>query len=131
MEPWVADYIGIPYLERGRDRAGCDCWGLVRLVLEQQFQVSLPSLAGDYEAVDDALTQRLIDSTSAAVSAKPVTAPEPGDIAVLRVEGIPAHVGIVVGGGNLLHVRRGTESHVSRLASSVIAARLEGFYRVR
>lgn len=26
-------YAGIPYLEGGRGRAGCDCWGIVRLYL--------------------------------------------------------------------------------------------------
>jgi len=35
--PWASTYVGIPYRFAGRDRAGCDCWGLVRLVLAERF----------------------------------------------------------------------------------------------
>jgi cell wall-associated NlpC family hydrolase len=128
---WVSDYIGIPYVERGRSVAGCDCWGLVRLVLFERFGKVLPSLAEDYAKVDPALTARMVDQTAALVRAQKVDAPEPGDVAVLRSLSAPsAHVGIVVPGGYLLHVDRGVNTCVVPLDSPRIAHRLEGFYRV-
>jgi len=30
---WATPLIGIPFQERGRSLAGCDCWGLVRFAL--------------------------------------------------------------------------------------------------
>jgi cell wall-associated NlpC family hydrolase len=127
---WVADYIGIPYEEHGRTSVGCDCWGLVRLVLFERFGKILPSLTKEYEAVDPGVTARLVDQTRALVNAQMVTDPLPGDIAVMRSGPHPsAHVGIVVRGGYLLHTDRGVASHVDRLDSPRIANRLEGFYR--
>ena len=130
MEPWVADYIGIPYLEHGRDRAGCDCWGLVRLVLAEQFGRNLPDLGDEYGPVEADLTSRLIDSTKPLVEADQVRAWKPGDIAVVKVLGIPSHVGVVVGPWHMLHVQRGTAAHVARLDSAKYVHRLEGVYRV-
>ena len=40
---WAGHYIGLPFLEHGRSIRGLDCWGLVRLVLHEQFDVCLPS----------------------------------------------------------------------------------------
>ncbi len=40
-------YCGLPYKRMGRDRAGLDCWGLVRLVLLEQLGRELPRYDGD------------------------------------------------------------------------------------
>ena len=39
----LAEYIGIPYVDLGRDRKGLDCWGLNRLVAMDHMGVELPS----------------------------------------------------------------------------------------
>src|SRR5512144_1011435 len=50
---WVAEYVGIPFVDLGRDRQGCDCWGLVRLILAGQAGLALPSLATGYGSEAD------------------------------------------------------------------------------
>jgi hypothetical protein len=45
LPAWAGQYVGIPFADLGRDRHGCDCWGLVRLILAEQAGLTLPSLA--------------------------------------------------------------------------------------
>jgi cell wall-associated NlpC family hydrolase len=44
---WVADNIGLPFVEAGRDRSGVDCWGLARLVWCEQGGCVVPLLSGE------------------------------------------------------------------------------------
>lgn len=37
-------YVGIPYKMRGYDFNGTYCWGLVRLVLYNEFNISIPKI---------------------------------------------------------------------------------------
>ena len=47
---WAGGYVGIPFVGLGRDRDGCDCWGLVRLILAERTGLVLPCWATAYES---------------------------------------------------------------------------------
>lgn len=38
----ILKYMEIPYMYNGRDEKGCDCYGLVRLVLKNEKEIELP-----------------------------------------------------------------------------------------
>lgn len=39
----IEKYLSIPYKDGGRDLSGCDCYGLVRLILMNERGIELPS----------------------------------------------------------------------------------------
>jgi len=44
----LSDFVGIPHADLGRDRAGCDCYGLLRIVYAEDLGIALPSFTGTY-----------------------------------------------------------------------------------
>jgi len=38
---WVEHYLAIPFVDRGRTERGVDCFGLVRLVMARQAEITL------------------------------------------------------------------------------------------
>lgn len=48
---WADRYIRIPFIDGGRDHSGCDCWGMVRMVLKDQAQIEVPGY-GEISAHD-------------------------------------------------------------------------------
>ena len=126
---WADEYVGIPYLARGRTRSGCDCWGLVRLVLEERFGVVVPRF-DDYDEAGIG-SRDIVDERFPLVDAVEIVNPESGDIVLMRLRGQPCHVGIVVGGGYMLHTLRAHEAALDRYTGPRWAHNVEGFYRVR
>lgn len=130
MDAWVADYVGIPFLIRGRDREGVDCYGLCRLVLEERFHKRLPDFKSYQSLEDRQFIALLIDANKPTIDARQVEMPLPGDLVLLHFYGLPIHIGIYVGSGHMLHVMKGCDTAVERLDSGRIAGRVKGFYRV-
>lgn len=127
MQNWWNDYIGIPYAEKGRDRSGLDCWGLVRLVYKDQFDYELPSFVEDYESDNSPRISELIAIGKENWSK--VTQPQVGDVILLRISGLFMHVGVVISPNEFLHVREGRDSVIERFDSPMWRHRVEGFYK--
>jgi cell wall-associated NlpC family hydrolase len=127
---WVGHYIGLNFKEHGRDRHGIDCWGLVRLVMGEQFGVSLPSYATQYDSTtrEDQLAPLIEEERKWWI---PVEAGKEqlGDVVVLRMRGHPIHVGFVIEHGRMLHAEVGIGSVLDSYKNARWHLRVTGFYR--
>jgi len=125
---WAGRYIGLPYAERGHDRSGCNCWGLVHLVLKERAGIVVDPHA-EVSAVEiERATARAI-RVAATEWTEISGAPALFDVALMR--GSPLHTGIVIAPGWLLHVWRSPHSIAMRFDNPRIRARIIGFYRHR
>lgn len=127
---WAGRYIGLPFCEHGRDASGLDCWGLARLVLGEQFGISVPSYAREYantQAQEElgALVRRETKLWQPVEAGKEML----GDVIVLRLRGQPMHVGLVLGDQSMLHIEQFINSAIEKYTSRRWASRIEGFYR--
>lgn len=125
---WVADYLGLPFKEKGRDRAGVDCWGLVRLVLAEQFNIKTPSYSGDYSSVtDEEHIAHIIKSTLGFW--RPVHPPQAGDGLLCRIRKQPSHIGVIVAPGWMLHILPNDCVSLERVDGLRWHRRVIGYYR--
>jgi hypothetical protein len=109
---WADIYVGLPFKRMGRDRAGLDCFGLIRLVLHELAGVLLPSYS------EDDPDGWSIESH--AVAHRHVTDPKPLDVAILFTDvragltwkSAPVHIGVFIDAKNILHIEEGFCSRV-------------------
>lgn len=137
MRPtWTERYLTIPFLEKGRTRAGVDCYGLVRLIYEEQRQVYLPSYTEGYETVQD--TKEILALLDGAVASvwKEITIAEAKefDSIVFRIMGQPTHFGVVMHPPWFIHAIKdstatGGKVHIDRWDSLIWKHRAVGALR--
>jgi cell wall-associated NlpC family hydrolase len=127
----VKKYIGIPFVSNGRAIDGCDCYGLVRLVLSGEYGVTLPELSDDYsDALNLAQTARLFAEHLPALAVEKIPEPEEKAVVIITEHRRPAHIGVVAGGGYILHTGVKTGSVCQRESHPGLRGRVEGYYRV-
>ena len=128
---WAADYVGLPWKPGGRDRAGLDCWGLVRLVLAERYGIALPAYEGltpERRAEASDVMARDLAKLGVAVRVEQARA---GDVVLYRVGQAPLHVGVLIAADCVLHIEAGTGSIAGRLDDLAWRKRILGFYRPR
>lgn len=139
---WVAEYIGLPWQPKGRDRGGVDCWGLAWLVAAERFGLTLPLYLAGYDGAARADVEDIGRLVAAELGPwRPIVAPDPatgalafgaerpGDFLLIRQHGHACHVGIVVAPGWMLHIEEGIDSVTVDYDGRVWRRRVVGVYR--
>ena len=131
MRLWTNAYVGIPYADLGRDRQGCDCWGLARMIYACELGIELPSyqdayvsaeeraeIAGLLAAQEDHGPWRCVEERARAF-----------DLVLFRRGRFRSHIGVVIEHGWMLHMAGEDQAKVESLAHPRWASRLGGVYR--
>jgi cell wall-associated NlpC family hydrolase len=129
LPAWAAQYIGIPFLARGRDRNGCDCWGLARMVWAEQYGLLVPEYLGYENTNDGSEIAPYIAAHVGEWEEIDLEKERPGDGVLMRIKNAAMHVGVVVDRGWMLHSFTGVNSCCERYGSPQWKKRVVGFYR--
>ncbi|MDR0710057.1 MAG: C40 family peptidase [Spirochaetaceae bacterium] len=128
---WASRYVGIPFVSGGRESSGCDCYGLIRLVLLEQFACQLPLLALGYKnACDAAETGPLIQRYLPLLKGGQITKPAAGSVPLIRYRGRTSHVGIFVDDEYILHTLPKIGAHCVDAGHLFLRGAIEGIYCV-
>ncbi len=114
---WATQYLAIPFLEKGRTRAGVDCYGLARLIYAEQRGILLPSYDESYETVQD--THEIVSLLEGAVGSAwkevPLVEASEYDGLLLRILGHPTHFGIVLRPPWFIHAIKDTSAKTGKV----------------
>lgn len=112
------DLIGVPY-------SSFDCWDLVRLFYHKVFSFDFDIDENYSDPNDECVTSKLILKHSKKF--RQIKDPEFGDIMMLRINGLPAHLGIYLEGNRFLHTMEKTGSIIDMVHTW--EKRIIGYYR--
>ena len=144
LPDWTLNYIGIPFAEHGRDHEGCDCWGLYRLVMMEQFGWDLPSLGETYASVFDGglVGESIRENGTITEDWQEIGfgLEQLGDVVLMsglyqqngRWHKANMHVGLVMAPGIMLHVEKGIDAALGLYKSDRrLKNRVKGLWRHR
>lgn len=132
-EWWAREIIelNVPFKEKGRDRSGLDCWGVVHLGLRECFGVEVPSYVNEYKTIKDQKhLAELIGTYLPEWKPVDIRHVKAGDVALLEMDGRPIHVGLVYKRGWMVHIEANINVCSERYNSKAWGnGRLIGIYR--
>lgn len=138
---WVEPFIGAPYSDDGKKPGTFNCWTLHCAALKAGFGITCADYEGPvWTGREGAQAMAQAAEAFAAQFDLIVTGAEwrggnrierPGDSILMRVSGVPVHVGLVIAPGHMLHTNKGIDACIERYGSTLWAKRIEAFYRIR
>lgn len=114
-DAWWGRYLPIPFVERGRSFAGCDCRGLGLLILEEERGVRVPEPCELYGSTDPRNGRELADFFAGQAALWRPVKVAPFALLSFAVAGLPVHMGVSLGGVDFIHTQRGAGVRVSSL----------------
>ena len=126
----LAQLIGIPYKDHGRDLTGVDCYGMVKLYYALAHKTVLPEYKFHYaSSADQGECQSAIKVGQGDGNWVPDVVIEPGNILLFNIAGKMCHCGVAIGAEYFLHCLPGRNSCIESLAAISWANRLAGVYK--
>lgn len=108
MSKWAAQYLNIPFRPKGRTREGVDCYGLVRLIYQEQLNIELPSYTEEYETIHDKFEIECLLRGEVGTRWKeiPLVSAKEFDGIIFNIVGHPTHFGLIVNAPRFIHAMR-------------------------
>lgn len=107
--------LDVPFIEKGRDYEGWDCWGLIYVAYRDLYNIELPVYTGEYnstrrrEELQGLITRRKAGTWE-------LRDPyEPGDVALVKMLGRNCHVGLMLPDMYMLHVQDHVQAVVEKI----------------
>ncbi len=86
-------YVGIPYVDLGSDFVGCDCYGLVSLILKMEWGLDCPEYCPDVPVRERGpFIQEVAEECFIPM---PLSSMVVGTIILFQVAGNPIHIGML------------------------------------
>lgn len=116
MKSWASSYLSIPFVEKGRTRTGVDCYGLVRLIYQEQRGIVLPSYVEDYATTTDyrEITALLRNEVVTQWKEVEMADVQTYDGLIFRLLGQPTHFGMVLDPPWFIHALKRDRQDVGR-----------------
>lgn len=124
-------FLSIPFKSQGRDRDGCDCWGLVCLYYQEALNIRLTSFAETpahaFRDVAGLIARERLKWRS-------VDTPALNDVVLMRIADksasrLVAHVGLAVDGRRMLHTQEDIGPRIERLDAPHIKPKIMEYRR--
>jgi cell wall-associated NlpC family hydrolase len=123
------NYLPIPFVPHGRSKEGVDCWGLVCLIYADHFGIQLPS----YSEVDwkdgEAVARSVKEQQQAEWAEVDAKDRREFDVILLRIKGLPWHVGVVLNQRQFIHIDPSRGVCVESFNSIHWKNRILGYFR--
>ena len=125
---WIRKYVGIPFKERSSSFDGCDCYGLFRLIYNEQYSICLPDYTDQYDSTKNGETiHHLIERES--LKWEKVRDEKEGDAVLFRCKNLIWHIGFVLIKDLMIHTEEDIDACIEKIDSIRWRNRTEGFYR--
>jgi cell wall-associated NlpC family hydrolase len=125
---WAGEYIGIPYKFGGDSLDGCDCYGLVKMILKDQFNKILPDFT--HKNADQRALSFLVDEALPLLNVTKTNKPDIGSIVIIKLLGYTCHIGLCLDSVTMIHTLHNHNSIIARHDSRQWRKKIEGFYNV-
>jgi cell wall-associated NlpC family hydrolase len=129
----LGDFVGIPFVDRGRDYYGCDCMGLVHLIFKE-YGIDIPTYdvkCDDTKAISEQFCW-LYDNKESNGWAE-IEEPEEPCLITFAIDGnMPdqvCHVGTYVGNGKFIHTIAKQGSSIVKIRHPFYRNKIKGFFK--
>lgn len=130
MRKKIAELIGIPFLDGGRDRNGLDCYGLCLEVAEIYGQKWPDFKICCYDSVKIHATVLNEAITGGWVK---LSKPEEGCLVVFAIDAkspnVCQHIGMYVGENQIIHTLENIGAHIIRTDHGYFKNKIKGYYK--
>jgi len=133
LNDFILKMMNTPFVDKGRDYDGVDCWGVAYLAYRDVFGVQLPHYLDEYDDAGSCrATRGQIEDAVMAHRRKweKVEVPQAMDVVLFCLGGQPIHVGVMIDKNNFIHCEKKIGVVVEGVNRARWALRREGYYRL-